>query len=83
MPWDDNLLVAFKSPYSVSFLYEVKLENILSHFMWFKSILNPIQMSVLYGFQHYAVVTRSDFSEECAACIFRATKLVWVVLKQQ
>jgi hypothetical protein len=30
------------------------------------------------GFQHYAVVTRSDFSEECAACIFRANELVWV-----
>jgi hypothetical protein len=30
------------------------------------------------GFQHYAAVTYSDFSEECAACIFRATELVWV-----
>jgi hypothetical protein len=37
MPWDDNLLVAYKNPYSVLFLCEVKLENIPSHIMWFKS----------------------------------------------
>jgi hypothetical protein len=53
MPWDDNLLVAYKKPYSVLFLHEVKLENIPSHFMWFKSRQCHTDEHSL-GFQHYA-----------------------------